>query len=52
VAGLLGAFVGTLLIGRVGPVVAGIPFISALLGAIIVAFVASVLLKRTAGRRY
>ena len=52
VAGLLGAFIGTLLIGRVGPVVAGIPFFPALLGAIIVAFVANALLKRTSARRY
>ena len=51
VAGLLRAFVDTRLIGQVGPIVAGIPFIPALLGAIIVSFVANMLLKRNTGRQ-
>lgn len=52
VAGLLGAFLGTMLFGRLGPTVAGIPFVSALLGAIIIAFVVNVLLKNVTRRRY
>ncbi|MCL4466481.1 MAG: GlsB/YeaQ/YmgE family stress response membrane protein [Chloroflexi bacterium] len=52
VAGLLGAVIGTLLIGHVGPTVAGIPFVPALLGAVIVAFAANLLLRNTTRRRY
>ncbi|MHB1133020.1 MAG: GlsB/YeaQ/YmgE family stress response membrane protein [Chloroflexota bacterium] len=52
VAGLLGAWLGTMLIGNVGPSLAGIPFIPALLGAIILAFLANVLLKNAVRTRY
>ena len=37
-AGLLGSYLGALLLGSIGPTVAGIPLISAIIGAIIVAF--------------
>ena len=52
IAGLLGAWLGTLLIGNVGPSLAGIPFVPALLGAIILAFVANILLKNTVRSRF
>ena len=45
-AGLLGSWVGSTLFGHFGPVVAGIPIFPALIGAIIVAFIAQFLLKR------
>lgn len=38
-AGLLGSWLGSTLFGNIGPVVGGIPIISALIGAIILAFV-------------
>lgn len=37
-AGLLGSWLGTLLLGHVGPQIFGIPFIPALVGAVILAF--------------
>jgi uncharacterized membrane protein YeaQ/YmgE (transglycosylase-associated protein family) len=37
-AGLLGSYLGAVLLGSIGPTVAGIPLISAIIGAIIVAF--------------
>lgn len=37
-AGLLGSWLGSLLLGRIGPDIAGIPVISALIGAMILAF--------------
>jgi uncharacterized membrane protein YeaQ/YmgE (transglycosylase-associated protein family) len=46
VAGLLGSWVGSFLFGAFGPVIGGIPIIPALIGAIIVAFVVELLLKR------
>lgn len=50
-AGLLGSWLGSTLFGRFGPVVARIPIIPALIGAIIVAFVVELLIKRGATRR-
>jgi len=46
VAGLLGSWVGSLLLGRVGPEIARIPIIPAIAGAVIVAFVVEMLVKR------
>lgn len=50
-AGLVGAWIGTALVGDFGPVLAGIPILPALLGAIIIAFVFDLLAKATMGRR-
>ena len=50
-AGLLGSWLGSTLFGRFGPVVANIPIFPALIGAIIVAFVAELLIKRGMGRQ-
>ncbi|MDI1445193.1 GlsB/YeaQ/YmgE family stress response membrane protein [Polyangium sp. 6x1] len=49
VAGLLGSWIGSLLIGPVGPTIARIPIIPAILGAVIVAFVVQFLVKRGVG---
>ena len=49
-AGLLGAWLGQRII-FIGPVIAGIPIISALLGAIILAFVVELIMSGMAGRR-
>ncbi|MRG90729.1 GlsB/YeaQ/YmgE family stress response membrane protein [Polyangium spumosum] len=51
VAGLLGSFIGSMLLGRVGPEIARIPIIPAFVGAVIVAFVVQMVLKRGVGRR-
>jgi uncharacterized membrane protein YeaQ/YmgE (transglycosylase-associated protein family) len=48
-AGLVGSWLGTLLLGSFGPVIAGIPIIPAIIGAIILAFVIDLLFK--SGRR-
>ncbi len=46
--GLLGSFLGRLLIGPWGPALFGIHVVPALIGAIILAFVASLVFKRAA----
>ncbi len=51
VAGLVGSWVGSLILGGFGPGIAGITIIPALLGAIILAFIASAVTKATSGRR-
>ncbi len=51
VAGLVGSWVGSLILGGFGPALAGITIIPALLGAIILAFVASAVTKATNGRK-
>ena len=50
-AGLLGSWLGSMMLGRVGPTIGGIPIVSALLGAVILAFVANYIQKRSAPRR-
>ena len=45
VAGLLGSYLGALLLGAIGPTVAGIPLISAIIGAIIVVFLFKLLFR-------
>ncbi|AKT36471.1 GlsB/YeaQ/YmgE family stress response membrane protein [Chondromyces crocatus] len=49
-AGLLGSWLGTLLIGPLGPRIAGIPVISALIGATILAFGVELFQKRRSRR--
>ena len=51
VAGLIGSWLGVMLFGSIGPVLAGIPVISALIGAVIFAFIVSLILKLGAGQR-
>lgn len=51
VAGLVGSWVGGLILGGFGPALGGIAIIPALLGAIILAFLASVVTKATSGRK-
>lgn len=50
-AGLLGACLGTLLIGKWGPVLFGLPLIPALLGAVIVAVVVEIAMMGMSRRR-
>lgn len=50
VAGMLGAWLGGLLFGQIGPSIGGIPIISALIGAIILAFIVDWIAKATASR--
>jgi uncharacterized membrane protein YeaQ/YmgE (transglycosylase-associated protein family) len=50
-AGLVGAWIGTALLGDLGPVLAGIPIIPALVGAIILAFVIELIAKSVGGGR-
>jgi len=47
-AGLIGSFLGRLLIGPWGPAIFGIHVVPALLGAIVVAFVADIVFKKAA----
>lgn len=47
-AGLLGSWLGTILIGPIGPSLLGIRILPALLGAIILAFIADLVLKKAA----
>ncbi len=51
VAGLVGSWVGGLILGGFGPSIAGIAIIPALVGAIILAFIASAVGKTTSGRK-
>ena len=44
-AGLLGSYLGALLLGTIGPTVAGIPLISAIIGAIVVVFLFKLLFR-------
>lgn len=50
-AGLLGAWLGQAIIGRVGPVVARIPVLPALLGAVLLAAAVELVGKGLAARR-
>lgn len=45
-AGLIGSWLGTLFIGRVGPVLMGVPLFPALLGALVLVVLVSVMRKR------
>ena len=44
-AGLVGSWLGVALLGRIGPDLAGIPIISAVIGAIILAFIVNLVTK-------
>ncbi|MFD2639768.1 GlsB/YeaQ/YmgE family stress response membrane protein [Piscibacillus salipiscarius] len=45
VAGIIGAWIGESLFGALGPVIMGIPIISAILGALIFVAILSIVLK-------
>ena len=45
-AGLVGSWLGTLMLGRMGPVLMGVPLIPALLGALVLVLIVSFLRKR------
>lgn len=45
-AGLIGSWLGTLLVGRVGPVLMGVPLLPAWLGALILVLIVSYARKR------
>ncbi|EOW9527354.1 GlsB/YeaQ/YmgE family stress response membrane protein [Bacillus cytotoxicus] len=45
VAGIIGSWVGTAILGRFGPVIGGFAIIPALIGAIILIFIVSFLLR-------
>ncbi len=49
-AGIVGSWVGALLLGRVGPVIFGIPIISALVGAIVVTLIYALLVRQFSRR--
>jgi len=51
VAGVVGSWIGGLILGGFGPDIAGIAIIPALLGAIILAFIASAVTKVSSGRK-
>ncbi|MBX6770586.1 MAG: GlsB/YeaQ/YmgE family stress response membrane protein, partial [Chloroflexi bacterium] len=48
-AGLIGSWLGVAILGAIGPVIFHIPIISALIGAIIVALVYSLLTRQLSG---
>lgn len=50
-AGLVGSWLGRMIIGDVGPSISGIPLLPALLGAIILAFLVELIAKLTVSRR-
>ncbi|MBI2939384.1 MAG: GlsB/YeaQ/YmgE family stress response membrane protein [Chloroflexi bacterium] len=50
-AGLVGTWLGVALLGTIGPVIFNIPIVSAFIGALIVAFIYSLLTRQMAGRR-
>lgn len=50
IAGLAGAWLGTMLLGDLGPEIAGISIIPAILGAMIIALVIDWIAKRSSGR--
>ena len=45
IAGLIGSFIGSKLLGTWGPVWGGVPIFPALIGAIILIFIVSLILK-------
>lgn len=46
-AGLLGAWLGTLVLGRMGPSLFGLPLLPAFVGAVVVAALVELVMKRT-----
>lgn len=51
VAGLVGSWIGTGLLGRTGPTIGGIAIVPAIVGAVLVAFVVEIVAKRFRGAR-
>jgi len=47
-AGLLGSLIGTLLLGRFGPILFGVPLIPALLGSLVVVLALALIRRNTA----
>ena len=45
-AGLIGSWLGTLMIGRIGPVLMGVPLLPAFVGAVVLVVLVSFLRKR------
>lgn len=50
-AGLVGGWIGTAIMGNVGPVIAGVAILPAFIGAMILAFIVSLVFKQTGARR-
>lgn len=50
VAGFIGAWLGTAILGSIGPATGGFYIIPALLGAIIVVFIVSIIMRNTRWR--
>lgn len=46
-AGLIGSWLGTLMVGHFGPVLMGVPLFPALLGAVVVVLIVSTVRKRS-----
>lgn len=49
-AGFIGAWLGSLIMGDFGPVIGGFYFIPALIGAVLVVFLTSLILRNTSRR--
>ncbi|MGC4377546.1 GlsB/YeaQ/YmgE family stress response membrane protein [Fictibacillus sp. Mic-4] len=50
IAGFLGAWLGSEVLGPIGPVIEGFHIVPALLGAIIIVFIAGLVLRNSRGR--
>ncbi|RAU94929.1 GlsB/YeaQ/YmgE family stress response membrane protein [Paenibacillus sp. YN15] len=50
IAGFIGAWLGSLIMGDFGPVIGGFYFIPALIGAVVVVFLTSLILRNTSRR--
>ncbi|MDQ0219316.1 GlsB/YeaQ/YmgE family stress response membrane protein [Peribacillus cavernae] len=50
VAGFIGAWLGSEILGPIGPVTGGFYLVPALLGAIVVVFIVSLIIRNTRGR--
>ncbi|MBN6186707.1 GlsB/YeaQ/YmgE family stress response membrane protein [Aneurinibacillus sp. BA2021] len=52
IAGFIGAWIGSALLGDFGPVVGGFAIVPAIIGAVVLVFIVSLLLKGMRGRSY
>ncbi|MDF2936089.1 MAG: GlsB/YeaQ/YmgE family stress response rane protein [Paenibacillaceae bacterium] len=50
IAGFIGAWLGSLIMGNFGPVIGGFYFVPALIGAVVVVFLTSLILRNTSRR--
>lgn len=50
IAGFIGAWLGSLIMGDFGPVIGGFYFVPALIGAVVVVFLTSLILRNTSRR--